>query len=816
MLDPLDFENRPYLNALSNKRKRAFITITIENIALHSWRVFFWVLMFFGLWMLGLPEFFGKIISLITAVIFAVGIIYLFKSDVLSFKFPREKELDTALEKQSSLPKGYISVLNDRLANPEKDKTRDLWNYAQKEMLHSLLYRLKPARLRSVLSRKDPAALRLIAVLIFISGLLVSGSNWQNRIFSGIFPVSPSNIILQGGKGVNLWIKPPEYTQIEQIHITKNSVVEALNIAQGSKIRLRLHSMLGEILPPIFYNGDVKLEMDYLGDGLYGIEREIEQASSILVKQGFVTRARWDYNFIIDTPPEITIAKPKDGDGEITKPYEIMDNGVIRFNLNVKDDYGVKNLYMLMDIDEMVEERPLGSPVKQSRLIMSQPNIEFKISPIYDIAWHTWAGLPVTFEYSITDHKGQISKLEKIKLTLPEREFRHPMAKSLIAMRKRLAWDYNGSFIEISRNLEILLSAPDYFQNNISSYLAVRSASSRLFYSNKYEGEKRIEAAMNVIKTLWDVALAIEDGDLSLAMRELRSAQRDLENAMSDPNSSDKEIDALMDNLREKMAAYFAEMQREMQKNIADGKDFPMMSADDFGGIISPDAISTLMAKIESALKSGDAELAQKLMSQLQRMMEMMYPSANSQLPMDMQAMHEGINELEKLIDSQKSLLKQSLNITTPAPSKIEQEALRYVLGQLMLDVSEKLDEIPETMGQAEQEMRLSENALGENFVYKSIPHQELTIKYLKDAQEELSKQFKQRMQQMIGLSFNGQQKLDPLGRPYGKESNDVKIPDRAQKKRVDEILKILRDRSGDLNRSDEELYYLRRLLRQF
>ncbi len=836
MLDPLDQENMPYFKALSKKRKRAFIALTIENIALHSWRLFFWALMFLGLWMLEIPAFFGGIISVVTSLIFIAGIIYLIKKDILSFRFPKEDEIIRILENQSNLPRGQITILSDELANPNKHNTRALWEYAQKEMLRSLKS-LKPPRLRHVLSRKDPAALRLIAMLVFVAGLLVSGNNWLDKIYGGIVPITPAQIISQG-RDTNIWIKPPEYTQIGQIHIIGGKSNEALNIPEGSKIRVRLHSMLGEIFAPVFYNGDNRLDMTYMGSGLYGIETTIKSGDNIKVKQGLITRASWDYNFITDTPPEIREVYAQNKElpprhcehSEAIHPdldcrgakaprndknsYEIMDKGQIRFSLIVKDDYGVKNLHMSMKIDEMVEDRPLGKAVQETRLVMSRPDEEFKISPVYDLSWHTWAGLPVTFEYSAIDHKGQKTTLDKILLTLPEREFKHPMAKSLIAMRKRLAWDYDASFIDISRNLEILLSAPDYFQNNITIYLAIRSAASRLFYSDVYEGQKRIETAQAVIKILWDTAITIEDGDLSLAMRELRAAQRALENALSDPNSTDREIAAIMDNLREKMANYFAEMQREMQKNMANGDALPPMSAEDFGQIISPDALSTLMQQIESALKSGDTQKAQELMSQLQRMMEMIDPSMSSQLPMDVQAMREGVNELQKLIESQEMLLEQS--ITSTPPAKEEQEALRYILGQLMLEVSEKLDEIPEAMGMAEQEMRLSENALGDDKPFESIPHQELAIKHLKDSQEALSKQFKQRMQQMVGVGFNTGIKRDPLGRPLDNRSNDVKLPDRAQKKRVDEILKTLRDRSGDLNRPDEELDYFRRLLRQF
>lgn len=131
----------------------------------------------------------------------------------------------------------------------------------------------------------------------------------------------------------------------------------------------------------------------------------------------------------------------------------------------------------------------------------------------------------------------------------------------------------------------------------------------------------------------------------------------------------------------------------------------------------------------------------------------------------------------------------------------------------------------------AEQEMRSSSDRLRQNDPKGSIPHQELAIQYLKDAQDDLSQQLQERMQQMLGpgdpmLSQGAPQQYDPLGRPMpggeegGKQpfspTSRVKIPDEAERKRVQEILKILREKSGDFTRSKEELDYFRRLLKQF
>ncbi len=914
MLDKLDQENRPLLNALARKRKHAFWTLTIKAISNHIWRPIFWILLFCGLWMMDIPAFFGTIISVLTSVLFVIGLIYLTREDLNSLKFPRGRKLDHALEENSNLPRGQIHLIEDTLVNPKKKETRALWNDAQKSALLSFKS-LRPPKLSLSLARQDPGAIRFIAILMFISGLIVSGHNWQNKIINGALPITP-NYVLGQGKATNLWIKPPDYTQLPQIHVIGTHTDKALQIPEGSEIKVRLHSIFGKSFPP--YLEDKK--MTYLDEGLYGAETKIAKGTSLNITQMFFPRARWNYEYIPDTPPEIMLdqreekeetAKP--GESETGKPekeklaYELIERGQIKFPLKVLDDYGVKDLHMTMTLDPIIEDKPLGEEASETRLIMSQPNSEFKIAPIYSMSWHTWAGLPVQFTFEAIDHKDQTATLEPISLTLPERKFEHPMAKSLISMRKKLAWEYDNPFEEIASNLETLLSAPDYFQNKAAIYLAIKVAAARLRYNDKARSTERLQAVKDVISLLWVTAISIEEGNLSLALRELQDAQQALENAMRDPNTTQDEIDALMDELREKMKNYFAEMAREMQKRMQNGEQFPDFSPEDFSQMITPDTLSQMMEQIEQALREGDQEKAQELMSQLQRMMEMMDPSSNAQLPPDMQMMQEGVNELQELIERQEALLEQTeeqskqqyrkrrqkeykakpkelknlnemlknfgFDSLPPPPkanpseekdskeaknrkqtedkqsnqnsdkngkkkpsdskqdresgtegNKAEQEALRYVLGQLMLDAAEKLDEVPESLGKAEQEMRGSSEELGKNNPNGSIPYQEKAIEYLKEGQENLAKQFRQRMQQMIGIGLSGgSPRYDPLGRPIGEDQNDgrnhgskIEVPDEAEKKRVDEILRELRERSGDRSRPDDELEYYRRLLRQF
>lgn len=947
MLDPLDTENRILLDTLRRTRRKAWLVLTAEQMCQHGWRMAAWVLLFAALWLFEAPQFFGMTGQLAALLVFFLGIAALIKLDIVKLEIPTPEDIDRRLETGSAFRRGQIRTIEDRLANPHKRSTRELWDKGQKQMLETMPGLQNPAA-RRLMVRLDPYGIRFAVILLLISAFLIAGEDWRNRLFAGLLPVTPTYILAQG-QSDELWITPPEYTGMPAVHITGNKLAEPIKVPQDSKIKIRAHSIIGNLLPPKLTMGDKTTPLPLLGDGLFGLETTIEPApaDSIIVSQLLMTRSDWDYEYIPDTPPVVRLddtpadkktdektAKenkesedleskgkppeqkpdmppaPKVPDnqnpekGEPALPYEILANAQIRFPLVVKDDYGVTDMTMTMRLDPVVTEKPRGKEAAETRPVMSAPSVEMKVQPIYDLTGHTWAGLPVLFEFSVKDHKGQTAKTESISLNLPERKFEHPVAKLLIALRKKLAWSPGNDFSQIAAELEAVLTAPDLFHNDLVAYLSIRAASARLSYTKLSDPKEIEKTALTVIDLLWETALSIEDGNLSMAMRNLRQAQKELENALRDPNTGPDEIARLMDNMRESMMEYFIELSRELEKRMAEGEDMPNFSPEDMAKMISPDALAEMMNQLESDLQSGDRDAAREKLSQLQNLMDMMDPSMEAPLPEDMQMAMEGINELQKLIESQeqlrdqtqkqadqqarqnmmmrpfdKDLGKPSLpdpkvieelglkgmppppspvipdatameNGQPPAsvppdavddkshedtlnsaetrvestPNKTEQEALRYILGSLMLESSEKLGEVPESMGKAELEMRGSSDNLEANKPAQAVPHQDKAIEYLKEAQQQLQEKLKTRMQQMVGMGFSGGQKYDPLGRPYGGEQegngphhgSQVKIPDEAEKKRVEEILKELRRRSGEMDRPPQEREYYRRLLRQF
>lgn len=860
MSDPQDFEAATSSLHRRLKRLRVLTALILlfEDVTLHLWRPASWLLLFCGLWLFQIPLFFGTAGPIAALLLFFMGLAALLYKDARALRWPDRHTIDRRIETDSATPHRPLSDLKDHLANPDKLHTQTLWAQSRKALL-TTLPRLKIPQLRAFMAQRDPYALRLGILLFFGLGLIIAGPNAGPRIWNGLTPVHLTN---KGREttGVHIWITAPEYTGLGQMVLegTGKDYKKPLEIPAGSLLKIIVNDGLGT---PSLRAGQEEWPLQSTGEDSYTLEKEIPQGTAFSLTQMLWTRAQWPYKLIPDEPPQITL----------TGEPEPLKNGEISFPLSLYDDYGIHHLTMHMRLDDTVEVPPLGEPVTQKRAILSPAKTAFKTSPLYDLSAHPWAGLPVIFEFSVEDAIGQSTALPPIHMVLPERTFLHPIAKKLITVRKNLIWTPESPYDEAYLVLATLLRFPEKFQHDLIAYMGLRLATSRMIYN-----EASLETSRSLMALLWDTALRIEDGNLTLAARHLRDTQMAMEEALNNPQTTESEKAALMDELRQALAAYMMELQKEMQKRMAEGKNAPQIPMEMFSSLISPESLSGFLDQLEAQILSGDMSSAQKMLSQLQRMMDMMNPSMAGAMPPDIQMMMEGENILQELIEQQEKLrdqtqkqaelmekleglgigygqnLPQNKNLlkdwgmedmppppqtrkNAPAeklpfintqPHQVEQESLRLILGQLMLDASEQLSKIPENMGLAEQAMRRSEESLGENRPDKSVLHQDAAIEHLKKAQEDISQQLSARILQLTGmmLSSGAGMRTDPLGRPYGgngspngpNDGSPVKIPNEAEKKRAQEILQILRHRAGELNRPREEIDYFRRLLKQF
>src|SRR5690606_9864765 len=135
-----------------------------------------------------------------------------------------------------------------------------------------------------------------------------------------------------------------------------------------------------------------------------------------------------------------------------------------------------------------------------------------------DLTEHVWAGSPITLTLMVTDDAGQTATSETKTLTMPGRPFNNPLALAVMEQRRLLALDANARQRVLDLMDAVTLRPEDTF-DNLSHYLAITSARTRL----KLAGSD--DQLRDVVTYLWEVALGIEDGDLSAAEKRLRQAQ---------------------------------------------------------------------------------------------------------------------------------------------------------------------------------------------------------------------------------------------------------------------------------------------------
>jgi uncharacterized protein (TIGR02302 family) len=832
-------------------RAMAVTLIVAEKILAAFWLFILWCCVFASLWLLQVPAMFGTTIEVLVAIVFILGFVTLSYQAAMRLQFPRYNDVTRRIEDDSTLKHRPLSNLDDRLANPAPGRTEELWSFWQRHLLPALkLLRLpKP---HAVLLNLDPYALRGAAIIVLIVALTIAGPTWRQRISHGMLPVVPS-FMKTNAETVVLWITPPSYTgQPQMVLKGSGSGDKAIKIPEGSVIKARVSGWMGH--PSLAFD-HAKYPMEDLGKGNYGLEKTAEPSTTLSIRQMLLPRASWKTDFIADKPPTI-VQK-----GE-PQPQA---RGEVKIPLTVQDDYGVETVTAHITLaPSAITAPPIGTPVDDTRNVVSPPNVAMDFTPQFELAWHPWAGMPVLMDLEAKDHKGQIATIKGLKLTLPERKFRHPLAQKMISLRKRLIWTPEASSGNVAYELEQIMIRPGLYQGDKGIFLSLRTMSSHLVRNNT-----PAEVA-KVVSQLWDTALHIEDGNFSLAQRDLRNAQNALQNALRDPKTTPAEIAQLMDNVRQAMTEYLKETFRELQKKMAEnGGDPNALNPQNFMKMINPEALAAMLDKMQAQAMSGDRNAAQQMLSQMQKMMDSLDPSSMSgEMPKDMQEMAEQVAQMQKLIEQQKALLDKTqqqagvqgqaqtysdaakpddktmkdlgINGMPPPPqetrkgdnapkrqtnaedAKAEQEAIRKTLTDLMSSAADKLGDVPDGMGKAEIEMRGSSAALGDDKLTQSIPHQEKALEELSKGQQQMSQKLGERMQQMMMFSF-GQGRTDPLGHPIQEGENGqpgqgskVKIPDQAERKKIQDILEQLRKKSGELARPDYELDYYHRLMRQF
>jgi uncharacterized protein (TIGR02302 family) len=710
------------------------------------------------------------------------------------FIFPRWSEGARRLERDNALVNRPVSESDDKLAAGEGDAyAEELWAAHMRRVLGAF-GALKLNKPKPGLWRRDPYGIRFAALALLIGAVFVAGNDWSNRLLGSLSPRTFSGASVPT---LDAWVDPPAYTGEAPIYLTQNS--KTVTAPQNSQVHFRVHNSGTRPRASIDPSQDVRFAGQ---SGEYSATVKLAKSSDFSVRADGLRIGSWSVKIVRDEPPVIAFANP---------PSKTPQNA-LKLSFTAGDDYGVVAARAIITpVGRKAKPLPVDLP-------LSDTSAKTVSQTIYrDLTDHPYAGMDVNIVLEARDAAGNKGLSKPARFKLPARLFTNPLSRALIEQRQILASGEDKVQDKVADALDALTLAPEHFyQGKSGVYLAIRAAR----WATKTAS--RPEEFQHAEDLLWQTALAIEQGGLTLAAAELRRLQQALTEALARGAPQD-EIDALLQRYREALQRYM----RFMAENAKPGGGpLPPNTK-----VLSQDDLETLLKAIEQLAQTGARDQAAQMLAMLQNMLENMQMTAGQggggkagQSPED-KAMSDAIGKLGDLMGKQRALLDKTLRQQegVPDPKDGGPKGLAKKQGELrdaLKDIQKGLgaqNQKPDNLGRAGNSMGNAQNQLGSEDMESASGSQKNALDALRSGADQLAKALMNRQGQgMPGRS--GQE--DPLGREEGGTGamfgNNVKVPDKMTLERARSILKELRRRAAERGRPKEELDYIDRLLKEF
>ncbi|MEL7344535.1 MAG: TIGR02302 family protein [Pseudomonadota bacterium] len=558
-----------------------------------------------GALFLGLHELLALEIVWGAAVFLVLGALWAGYRGAVTFRWPQRREAIARLDER--LPGRPIQAVSDTQAIGAGDAASEaLWT-AHVTRMAQRVAETKATRPDLRLNDRDPYALRYVALLILVVGLM----------FGSILRVASVTEMTPGGGAQDLatgpvwegWIEPPVHTGRPSLYLGDIDR-ERIAVPVGSRMTVRLYGEVGALTLTETVSGrtgDVPAASD-LAQGF-----DVMQSGTVTI-DGPGGRS-WSITVLPDAPPVIA------PEGEIERAA----GGEMRQPYTARDDYGVVSGQAVIKLDMAALDRRFGlvlDPEPREDIVLDLPlpisgdRTQFTETLAENLSEHPWVGLPVTITLQATDAIGQVGMSAPIAAPLPGRRFFDPLANAIIEQRRDLLWNLENAK-RATRLLRAVSHRPDDIFRDEGIYLRlrflIRSIESDLETATLISPEARDAAA----EALWEIALLIEEGDLSNALERLRRAQDRLSEAMRN-GASDDEIAELMQELRDAMQDYMRQLAEQGQQNPQDQQQ----AQNQQGQQMTSNQLQDMMDRIQELMEQGRMAEAQALLDQLMEMME--------------------------------------------------------------------------------------------------------------------------------------------------------------------------------------------------
>jgi uncharacterized protein (TIGR02302 family) len=761
------------------------------------------------------------------------------------------RRADAIRRLDQTLPGRPLSAVADQVAVGADDPgTQALW-LAHLARLSRVLAQARavPGDLR--LSRFDRYGLRYMAATAAAVAVLFAAPSRVTELGEmAQLPGRAEAIAL--GPSWEAWVQPPDYTGRPSLYL--NEVDRpTLQLPQGSLVTVRFYGQPG-----------VMSVVESLSDRVDPDPAEMAQDFTIEASGRLSVRGPggrdWEITALTDAAPSITLA------GAPVREQ----GGLMRQDYAAQDDYAVTGGQITVALDLGEVDRRFGlatdpDPRDPLEIVLPLPasgaRDQIEDAFIEDFSQHPWANLPVVLSMAVQDARGQIGESAATHVVLPGRRFFDPMAASVIEIRRDLLWSLDNGARSLQLMRAVSHRAATAFRSTeaLARFMETRDLLQASLTDGGFDAAIRDDLASR----LWDLAILLEEGELADARARLERAQERLDEAMR--NGADpSEIQELMDEMREAMRDYMqqlAEQPRERGEPQPGGERME----------VTQDQIQQLMDRIQELMEEGRMEEAAELMAQLNALLENLQvtegqggdgpPTPGGEA---MEGLGEALRDQQDLADDTFGELQEEFRNGGQGQGQQQQgqgqegepqegqqgqgepqeqegrgaggdglaerqrelaEALRQqqlqpLPGEGMPEGDAALD----ALERAQRAMEEAAEALEQGEAGEALSRQADAMEAMREglrAMNEAQAQDQREMAEGDAASETGNADgRDPLGRArnqggeVGTDQNMLAENDVYERAR--DLLEELRRRSAELDRPEEELDYLRRLLDRF
>ncbi|WP_370676455.1 TIGR02302 family protein [Pleomorphomonas sp. PLEO] len=759
---------------------------------------------FLALAWLGTFERLPAALRLIGAGVFAAGLLAAIVH-LLRTPWPDRRQAADRLER--GVPHHPLSAFLDRPATAGDSLADALWR-AHRRRLSANLETLRPRPPSPRLDRADPHALRAAVFLLVVVGFFATSDHvGPVRAIFRLPAVTPADI------RVDVWANPPTYTGLtpRALVTTANGAVsapdsQAVTLPAGTTLAVRL---AGVGSPTVAFAVDGKppvvLDARAPAPGQAAYEHRLTTSGQLTLTGDGLSAVSVPITVRADAPPEI----------HLVEQPAATERGALRLVYTVSDDYRVAAARAILSIDGTEGARPL---VALPDVTLSMPRRgEDRATTTSDLTTHPLAGSRVRLVLEARDDAGHATETPPLLIDLPARPFRNPLAAAIVEQRRLLASDASRART-VAATFETLGDLGAAFIDKPGEIIGLRVARNSILAA-------RNDAELKpVLDYLWQMALAIEAGDLAPAAERLAAAREALKKALAD-GASPQEIARLSEDLKAALDDYLKSMAEAAATDPSRLGDLAQQG----GQRVTGDDLKKLIDRMRQLGELGERDAASELLSQLDDILsglQFAQPKAGGASDPTLDALADIIRRQQELQNRTHKLTPDGYTGEEFGDQGDDQKALNELERQ-QSELSRRLEDIMSGLSKqggekdgksglegAGRAMQDAGRDLGAGNTESAVGNQGTALDALRRGAREM---MRSQGQGTAGVREGG---TDPLGRPTGRRGpdfgDDTKVPGEIEVQRARRLLEELRRRYADPSRPALELDYLRRLIAPF